>query len=229
VAGARERRAGDLCGVRLSRDPPSAARADGTLQALHREYTDIVEKEMYTFTDRGGESLTLRPEATAGIVRACLSNGLLHNQRQKVWCAGRCSATSARRRDATASSPDRRRGARLRGPDVDAELILMSARLWKRLGLTGLTLHLNSLGTPSRARSTGQDWWSTSAATPRYSTRTAGAGSTATRCASSTARTRRCARSWPAHRSSRTTSTTPRRGTSRACARGSTTRASATR
>src|SRR5690606_16743647 len=52
------------------------------------EFTDIVEKEMYTFEDRGGESLTLRPEATAGIVRACITNGLLHNQRQKVWCMG---------------------------------------------------------------------------------------------------------------------------------------------
>ena len=52
------------------------------------EMTDIVEKEMYTFDDRGGESVTLRPEATAGIVRACLSNGLLHNQRQRVWCMG---------------------------------------------------------------------------------------------------------------------------------------------
>jgi histidyl-tRNA synthetase len=52
------------------------------------EFTDIVEKEMYTFEDRGGDSVTLRPEATAGVVRACLSNGLLHNQRQKIWCSG---------------------------------------------------------------------------------------------------------------------------------------------
>ncbi len=52
------------------------------------EFTDVVEKEMYTFDDRGGDSVTLRPEATAGIVRACISNGLLHNQRQKVWCMG---------------------------------------------------------------------------------------------------------------------------------------------
>ena len=52
------------------------------------EVTDIVEKEMYTFEDRGGESLTLRPEATAGMVRAGITNGLLHNQRQKLWTVG---------------------------------------------------------------------------------------------------------------------------------------------
>ena len=52
------------------------------------EVTDVVEIEMYTFEDRNGESLTLRPEATAGIVRACMTNGLLHNQRQKLWCSG---------------------------------------------------------------------------------------------------------------------------------------------
>ena len=52
------------------------------------EFTDIVSKEMYTFQDRGGDSLTLRPEATAGIVRAMISNGLLHNQQHRVWCAG---------------------------------------------------------------------------------------------------------------------------------------------
>ena len=117
------------------------------------EYTDIVEKEMYTFTDRGGESLTLRPEATAGIVRACLSNGLLHNQRQKVWCAGPMfryeRPQKGRYRQFHQIDVE---ALGFEGPDVDAELILMSARLWKRLGLTGLTLHLNSLGTPeSRA------------------------------------------------------------------------------
>jgi histidyl-tRNA synthetase len=52
------------------------------------EFTDIVEKEMYTFEDRSGDLLTLRPEATAGIVRAMISNGLLHNQRHRVWCMG---------------------------------------------------------------------------------------------------------------------------------------------
>jgi histidyl-tRNA synthetase len=117
------------------------------------EYTDIVEKEMYTFTDRGGDSLTLRPEATAGIVRACLSNGLLHNQRQKVWCMGPMfryeRPQKGRYRQFHQIDVE---ALGFEGPDVDAELILMSARLWRRLGLPGLSLQLNSLGTPeSRA------------------------------------------------------------------------------
>jgi histidyl-tRNA synthetase len=113
------------------------------------EFTDIVEKEMYTFRDRGDDSLTLRPEATAGIVRACISNGLLHNQRQKVWLMGPMFRYERPQKgryrqfhqiDAEALG--------FPGPDVDIELILMTARLWQRLGLRGLTLHLNSLGTP---------------------------------------------------------------------------------
>jgi histidyl-tRNA synthetase len=113
------------------------------------ELTDIVEKEMYSFEDRGGDSLTLRPEATAGIVRACITNGLLHNQRQKVWCMGPMFRYER---------PQKGRYRQFHqidvealgypGPDVDAELILMSARLWRRLGLGGLSLNLNSLGTP---------------------------------------------------------------------------------
>jgi len=113
------------------------------------EMTDIVEKEMYTFDDRGGESVTLRPEATAGIVRAAISNGLLHNQRQKVWCSGPMFRYERPQKgryrqfhqiDAEALG--------FPGPDVDAELVMMSARIWRRLGLTGLRLNLNSLGTP---------------------------------------------------------------------------------
>jgi histidyl-tRNA synthetase len=112
------------------------------------EFTDIVEKEMYTFEDRGGDSLTLRPEATAGIVRAAISNGLLHNQRQKVWCMGPMFRYERPQKgryrqfhqiDAEALG--------FPGPDVDAELILMTARMWRRLGLRGLRLNLNSLGT----------------------------------------------------------------------------------
>jgi histidyl-tRNA synthetase len=117
------------------------------------EFTDIVEKEMYTFEDRGGDSLTLRPEATAGIVRAAISNGLLHNQRQKVWCMGPMFRYER---------PQKGRYRQFHqidvealgfpGPDVDAELVLLTARMWRRLGLRGLRLNLNSLGTPeSRA------------------------------------------------------------------------------
>jgi histidyl-tRNA synthetase len=117
------------------------------------EFTDIVEKEMYTFEDRGGDSLTLRPEATASIVRACLGNGLLHNQRQKVWCMGPMFRYER---------PQKGRYRQFHqidvealgfpGPDVDAELILMTARLWKKLGVRGLALKLNSLGTPESRR-----------------------------------------------------------------------------
>jgi histidyl-tRNA synthetase len=117
------------------------------------EFTDIVEKEMYTFVDRGGDSVTLRPEATAGAVRACISNGLLHNARQKLWCQGPMFRYERPQKgryrqfhqiDAEAIG--------YAGPDVDAELILLSARIWARLGLPRLTLHLNTLGTPESRR-----------------------------------------------------------------------------
>jgi histidyl-tRNA synthetase len=118
------------------------------------EVTDIVEKEMYTFLDRNGESLTLRPEATASVVRAGMTNGLLHNQRQKLWTAGPMfryeKPQKGRYRqfhqfDVEALGYD--------GPDVDAELIIMSARLWQRLGISRIELQINSLGVPeSRLR-----------------------------------------------------------------------------
>ncbi|MGD9841801.1 MAG: histidine--tRNA ligase [Steroidobacteraceae bacterium] len=114
------------------------------------ELTDIVEKEMYTFDDRSGDSLTLRPEATAGLVRAMISNGLLHNQRQKVWTSGPMFRHER---------PQKGRYRQFHqldveafgyaGPDLDAELILMTARLWQRLGIQRLTLNINSLGTPA--------------------------------------------------------------------------------
>ena len=113
------------------------------------EVTDIVEKEMYTFDDRNGESLTMRPEGTASCVRACLQNSLLDNQQiQRLWYHGPMFRY------------ERPQKGRLRQfhqigvesfgvatPDVDAELILMTARLWKRLGISEyLTLELNSIG-----------------------------------------------------------------------------------
>jgi histidyl-tRNA synthetase len=113
------------------------------------EVTDIVEKEMYTFPDRNGESLTLRPEATAGMVRAGMTNGLFHNQKQKLWTSGPMfryeKPQQGRYRqfyqfDVEAVGYD--------GPDVDAELIIMSARMWQRLGITRIALQINSLGTP---------------------------------------------------------------------------------
>jgi len=117
------------------------------------EHTDVVGKEMYTFTDRGGDSLTLRPEATAGIVRALISNRLLRGQRHKLWCLGpmfRHEAPQAGRYRQFWQVDVEAVGCA--GPDVDAELIALSARLWQRLGLDGLTLEINSLGTPESRR-----------------------------------------------------------------------------
>lgn len=114
------------------------------------ELTDIVQKEMFTFEDPSGDSLTLRPEATAGIVRAMISNGLLHNQRQRVWCAGPMFRHE---------KPQRGRFRQFyqldveafgyAGPDIDAEVIMLSARLLQRLGIERVELNLNSLGTPT--------------------------------------------------------------------------------
>jgi histidyl-tRNA synthetase len=117
------------------------------------EFTDIVEKEMYTFPDRGGDSLTLRPEITAVLVRAAISNGLLHNQKHRLWTAG------------PAFRYERPQKGRYRqfhqidcealgyeGPDVDAEMILLSSRLWRALGISRVALQINSLGTPGSRR-----------------------------------------------------------------------------
>jgi histidyl-tRNA synthetase len=111
--------------------------------------TDIVEKEMYSFEDRNGESLTLRPEGTAGCVRAGIEHGLLHNQQQRLWYAGPMfrheRPQKGRYRQFHQIGVE---AFGMSGPDVDAELILLSARLWRRLGLGALKLEINSLGTP---------------------------------------------------------------------------------
>ncbi len=118
------------------------------------EVTDIVEKEMYTFEDLNGEHLSLRPEGTAGCVRACIENGLLHNQVQRLWYGG--PMFRHERPQKGRYRQFHQLGAEvygMAGPDVDAELILFTARLWRRLGLKGLELQLNSLGSlAARAR-----------------------------------------------------------------------------
>ncbi|WP_086931163.1 histidine--tRNA ligase [Agarilytica rhodophyticola] len=121
------------------------------------EVTDIVEKEMYTFVDKGGDSLTMRPEGTASCVRACEENRLLFDRAnlvQKLWYTG------------PMFRHERPQKGRLRqfhqigvevfglqGPDIDAELLLMTARLWQELGIDdAVALQINTLGTPqSRA------------------------------------------------------------------------------
>ena len=112
------------------------------------EVTDIVEKEMYSFDDRNGDSLSLRPEGTAVCVRAAIEKGLLYNQIQKLWYMGPMFRHER---------PQKGRYRQfhqigvevfgLTGPDIDAELILLTRRLWKKLGLlNNVRLEINTLG-----------------------------------------------------------------------------------
>lgn len=113
------------------------------------EVTDIVEKEMYTFLDRNGDSLSLRPEGTAGCVRACIENGLLHNQKQRLWYNGPMFRHE---------KPQKGRYRQFNqigvevfgfaGPEIDAEVILASAALIRALNLNDVVLKINSLGQP---------------------------------------------------------------------------------
>ena len=120
------------------------------------EVTDIVEKEMYTFVDElNGESLTLRPEGTASCVRAVIAaQPALRRRRSACGTWGRCSVTNARKRGVTASfTRSAWRHWASAGPDIDAEQIVMCARLWRKLGLDGMPLELNTLGSAeARAR-----------------------------------------------------------------------------
>lgn len=111
------------------------------------EVTDIVEKEMYTFEDRNGDKLTLRPEGTASCVRAGIQHGLLHNQVQRLWYSG--PMFRHERPQKGRYRQFHQFGAEVYGietPDIDAELILIGARLWQQLGLNGIRLELNTLG-----------------------------------------------------------------------------------
>lgn len=112
------------------------------------EVTDVVEKEMYSFQDRGDESLTLRPEGTAGCVRAGIERGLLYNQEQRLWYIG--PMFRYERPQKGRYRQFHQLGAEifgLSGPDIDAELIMMTARWWRELGIAEhVTLELNSIG-----------------------------------------------------------------------------------
>lgn len=113
------------------------------------EVTDIVEKEMYSFDDRRGDSLTLRPEGTAGCVRAAQEHGLLFNQMQRLWYAG--AMFRYERPQKGRYRQFHQLGVEtfgMAGTDIETEVILLSARLWKRLGvMDSVKLELNSLGT----------------------------------------------------------------------------------
>ena len=117
------------------------------------EYTDIVSKEMYTFPDRNEESLTLRPEGTAGCVRAGLEHGLFHKQIQKLWYIGPMfrheRPQKGRQRQFNQIGIE---AFGLDGPDIDAEMIMLTARIWRTLNLDGLRLELNTLGTINSRR-----------------------------------------------------------------------------
>lgn len=116
--------------------------------------TDVVEKEMYTFEDRNGTLLSLRPEGTAGVVRAVLQNGLLYAAPVRLWYQGPMFRRERPQRGRTRQF--HQFGVEVfgaNGPDIDAELQVMCQRLWQALGLKGLRLEINSLGTPvERAR-----------------------------------------------------------------------------
>ena len=111
------------------------------------DQTDIVEKEMYTFTDSGEESLSLRPEATASTVRACIEHGALHNRQERLWYMGPMF-----RRE----RPQKGRYRQFHqfgieafgwsGPDIDGEIIRVGERIWKQLKVQGISLHINTLG-----------------------------------------------------------------------------------
>ncbi|MCG7960758.1 MAG: histidine--tRNA ligase, partial [Candidatus Thiodiazotropha taylori] len=114
------------------------------------EVTDIVEKEMYTFEDRNGDSLTLRPEGTAGCVRAGLEHGLIFNQTQRLWYQGPMfrheRPQKGRYRQFHQIGVE---SFGMSGPDIDLEQILITARIWRELGLQDLQLQINTLGTPA--------------------------------------------------------------------------------
>ena len=113
------------------------------------EVTDIVEKEMYTFNDLNGDSLTLRPEGTAGCVRACLEHGLLHNQQQKLWYCGPMfrheKPQKGRYRQFNQLGVE---AFGIEGAGIDLELIAICRRIWQKLGIShAVNLQINTLGT----------------------------------------------------------------------------------
>jgi histidyl-tRNA synthetase len=111
------------------------------------EVTDIVEKEMYVFDDRNGESLALRPEATAGIVRSAIEHNFLYNGPMRVWTSGPMfryeRPQKGRYRQFDQYDVE---ALGFEGPDVDAEQMALLARLWQVLGIRNVELHINSIG-----------------------------------------------------------------------------------
>ena len=161
------------------------------------EVTDIVEKEMYSFVDAmNGDELTLRPEATAGIVRAMVEHNALYNGPLRLWTMGPMFRHER---------PQKGRYRQFHqldvealgypGPDVDAEMILMARTLWRELGLVEASTCGSSStawASPTSAAPIARRSCATSSSMPRCSTTTRDGACTAIRCASWTRRTRRC-------------------------------------
>lgn len=126
---------------------PPLVEKSALFSAAIGEVTDIVEKEMYSFADRGGESLSLRPEATAGCMRAGIEHGLFHNNCARLWYAGpmfrRERPQKGRYRQFHQFGVE---AVGWHGPDIDAEILLLGARFFRRLGIHGLRLEINTLG-----------------------------------------------------------------------------------
>ena len=113
------------------------------------ENTDIVAKEMYTFFDRNDQSLSLRPEATAGIIRSGIDQGFFYNQTQKLWSIGPMYRYERPQKGRYRQFHQINMEAfGFQGPDIDLEMILLTRRIWKALNLSSLKLELNSLGSP---------------------------------------------------------------------------------
>ena len=114
------------------------------------ENTDVVTKEMYSFTDRKDQSLTLRPEATAGVIRAGIEHSLFYNQTQKLWSMGPMYRYERPQKGRYRQFHQNNMEAfGYEGSAIDLEIILMTSRIWKTLNIEALQLEINSLGTPA--------------------------------------------------------------------------------
>ena len=112
--------------------------------------TDVVSKEMYSFNDRKDQSLSLRPEATAGVVRAGIEHGLFYNQTQKLWSMGPMYRYERPQKGRYRQFHQINMEAfGYQGPEIDLEIILMTSRIWKALKVDAIELEINSLGTPT--------------------------------------------------------------------------------
>ena len=153
--------------------------------------TDIVAKEMYSFDDKNKTSLTLRPEGTAGCVRAGIEHGLFHNQTQRLWYIGPMfrheRPQKGRQRQFHQIGVE---AFGVSGPDIDAEQILMCARIWRSLNLSDISLEINSLGT---SESRANYWSITSLPIKTSLMMTASYDSNKIRYVYSIAKTRTCA------------------------------------